>query len=371
MTTFVDNVPIQGYRETQDGYLVAEVRCARTGLQDYLGVELGVDSPVVSVYRSEDEVFNHDSLASFVGKPTTDDHPTEPVTADNWKQYAVGSVGESVMRDGEFIRVPITLMDKAIIDKVKQGKVEISMGYTADVEFGDGVTKEGMPYQARQKNIRINHLAIVDRGRAGSQCRIGDNATPWGKSPIINDTRGNMKHLIVDGLTIETTEASFANVQKIVDAKGDAELALKDAKTQHEQALALKDADLAAKDAEIAALKEAQLTDAELDAKVQARTDLLNTAKLIADFDTAGLSDAEIRKQAVETATKTKLDDKSEAYVDAMFDILAKNATKENEFQNDSFRQAMFGDGKTKTPTVNSQEEYETRLETAYLNAGA
>jgi hypothetical protein len=69
----------------------------------------------VKVYRSEDEVFAQGQhVASFLMKPVTNDHPTQPVTADNWRDHAKGVVGKA-LRDGEYLAFDIVLMDKATI----------------------------------------------------------------------------------------------------------------------------------------------------------------------------------------------------------------------------------------------------------------
>lgn len=364
---FTDNVTLSGTRETEDGYLVAEVRCARIGTQDYAGFEIGVDSPVVTVYRDEADVFAKDSLASFVGKPTTDDHPTEPVTADNWKNHAVGSIGEGVLRDGDYIKVPITLMDSAIIKKVKAGKAEISMGYTADMVFGDGVTPTGETYNAKQTNIRINHLAIVDAGRAGKNCRIGDNASPWGKSPIINDTgKTSMKTFVIDNRTVETTDTGLTVIQTMVDEKNAMAKQVADAATAKAEADKAKDIELAAKDAEIEKIKGEQLTDAQIDAKVEARASLLTQAKIIAkDAKFDGLSEDDIRKTAVIAVIgDEKVAGRSQAYIDARFDLLTEDST---EGVKDNFADSIK-DRKQKAPDAadRGQSAYEERLKNAY-----
>lgn len=359
---FTDRAQIGGMKETQDGYLVGSLRCARTGLQSYLGSELGLPTnDVISVYRPESEVFSRESLASYANKPISDDHPPEFVTADNWKQYGKGDIGSDVVRDGEFVSVSYKIMDGDTIAKVKAGKAEVSMGYMAEIDFQDGVTPDGEPYQAIQKNIRINHLAIVDRGRAGSECRISDSN--WGTSPItkvLGDHNVDLKTLIVDGLTVETTQEGLAAVNKIADAKNEAVKALNDAKAAHDAAIATKDAELAAKDAEIDALKAAKLSDAEIDAKVQARSDLLTKAKSVADTDFTGLSDADIKKAAVVAKLgDAAIEGKTEAYIDARFDILVESADKA-----DPFAKAM--NDKQTTVTDNGQAEYEENLRNAW-----
>lgn len=363
---FLDKATLTGVRETDNGYLVAEVNCARTGIQKYLGSEIGlIDSNIVNVYRDESEVFNKASLASFVGKPVTDDHPANEVTADNWKQYARGQIGEGVLRNGEYIRVPITLMDADTIKKVKDGKVEISMGYSADIEFVDGVTHTGEAYQAKQKNIRINHLAVVEHGRAGSKCRIGD--TQWGTSPInqvIGDKQMTTKTVTVDGLTVETTEQGAAAIAKLQNDVQAAAQKLNDANSAHAKEVADKDAEIAKKDAEIEALKDKQLSDADIDKRVSERADLIAQAKALHDADYAGKSTAEIKKIAVaaHVSNEINLDDKSEAYIDARFDVLVENTDDDKQ---DKFADAMKNN-QSQQVNDNGQADYETRTANAW-----
>ena len=117
---------------------MATAKVARTGIQLYRGAE--VDRPdldVVRVMRPEEEVFNKDSLASFVGKPMTNEHPAKPVSAESWKTDAIGSIGEGVLRDGDYISVPLVMMDASAIKDFENGKRELSMGYDAEIEFVD------------------------------------------------------------------------------------------------------------------------------------------------------------------------------------------------------------------------------------------
>ena len=359
---FTDNTTLANTRLTSDGYLVAEIAVARTGIQQYHSSEIGKGDGLVNVYRDESEVFALDSLASFVGKPVTDNHPPVEVKADNWKQFAVGSIGEGVLRDGEHIKVPVTLMDAETIKAVQNGKREISMGYTAELEWVDGVTPQGEHYQAKQKNIRINHLAIVDKGRAGSTCRIGDAL--WGEQSPNTTTGGksvNTRTVMVDGLPIETTDNGALAIEKLQQDKAAAEKLLLDAQALYDSKMADKDAQLAAKDAEIDALKAKQLTDADIDAKVAARSELIATAKAIHDADYTGKSDSEIKALAV-SAKGVDIKDKPQAYVDASFDILAKDIKPK-----DTFADAMRGTVSAPvTMQDNGQSDYEKRIADAY-----
>lgn len=339
MLKFTDRATLDKPRKTADGYLVGEVHCARTGCQQYLAREIGLDGDgIVTVYRPESAVFDKASLATYAGKPITLNHPPEMVTADNWRTYAVGDVGAEIARDGEMVKVPYKIMDARAIAAIETGDArEVSMGYTCGLEMRDGVAPDGTPYQAVQTGpITINHLAVVPRARGGSQLRIGDSAGHWGASPVTDaDRKGgpmadNLRKIMVDGLMVETTDAAAVAIEKLQkqlatkDAEADA------AKAKADAALADAEKQLAAKDARITDLEKSKLTDADIDARVKARADLITTARLIAaDAKVDGLSDADIRK-AVVTAKlgDAAIDGKSQAYVDARFDILAEDAAK-------------------------------------------
>jgi hypothetical protein len=337
MQNFADRVTLDGPRLTGDGYMIATVRCARTGCQQYDARELGLDgSGIVTVYRPESAVFDTISMASYAGKPVTVNHPPVMVDASNWKEYAAGEVGAEIARDGDFVVVPMKLMDAAAIKAVQDGTREISMGYTTPLVMQDGIAPDGTAYQAVQTGpIKINHLAIVPQARGGSQLRIGDGASKWGASPLTDaETKearmADLRKIMVDGLQVETTDAGAAAIQKLQGQLADAMSAKEKADKEHAEKMAEKDGELAKKDAAIAKLESDKLTDAALDARVAARAELVAKAQKAADgLVTAGLSDADIRKAAVAKALgDAAVEGKAAAYIDARFDILVEDAEK-------------------------------------------
>lgn len=352
---FTDTVTIAGTRIRDDGYLVVDARVARTGIQRYLGSEVGrPDLPFVDVLRPESEVFTTDAMASFAHRPVTDDHPTVAVTSDNWKQLSVGQTDGDIKRDGDFLRVPLMVADGATIQKVQGGKRELSAGYTCDLQWEAGTTPDGLKYDAIQTNIRANHVAIVARGRAGKDVRIGDSAGKWGTAPITTahdkETSMSTRIIMVDGLSVETTDAGAQAIDKL--QKDVARLIADSAKKDDEnaKAMAKKDADMSALQAKLDDAQAKVLDQAAIDKLVADRVALEATAAKIAkDVKPLGLSDAAL-KQAV---VKAKLGDKlpadrlaDQAYIDARFDILAEDADKTT----DTFRQARMGDGRPAAP---------------------
>ena len=333
---FTDKAPLSGVKLTREGYLLASVKAARTGVQDYAGWEVGrPDLERVAVYRPRDSVFSRDSLETFPNIPLTLGHPDVPVGAATYDKESVGNVSE-VVPDGESIRATIQVMSKRAIDAVQDGIRELSVGYEAELVWGDGATSDGQPYQAKQTNIRANHLAIVDQARAGSDHRIGDNAKTWGAAPLSTaDRKGspmadNLQTVVVDGLTVQTTDQGAQAIAKLMkDAEAQAK-ALADAETAHKAAVDAKDKEIATKDAKIEELEKSKLSDADLDARVEARAALLDAARKIAkDVKTDGCSDAAIRKSVVAAKLgDAAVKDRSDAYIEARFDVLAEDASK-------------------------------------------
>lgn len=345
MLNFSDKVSTSAVRKTADGYLVADAAVARTGIQQYLGKEVGKpDMPIVRVYRPADQVFSKDAMKTYAHRPMTNDHPSVAVNAENWKDYAVGQTGGDVMRDGEYVRVPLVLMDQKAISDWENGKVELSMGYSADIVFQAGVTDSGEEYDAIQTNLHMNHLALVNKARGGDKLRIGDQGNPDIISPAQPNEGGhmadsNLRKVIVDGLSVETTEQGAQAIDKLTKQVGDAMAAKDTLIADHAKVVAAKDAEIAKKDAEIDDLKGKVMDAAALDAAVTARADLIATAKKVADQDYTGKSEAEIRKMAVAKKFGDEaVANKSDSYIEARFDIAVADAA-----QSDPVRDAFKG----------------------------
>lgn len=159
--------------ETAEGYLICRsVPIARTGDQQYTAREVRQDGDpgqMVIVHRRPEDVFAEETIASFEGKPVTDDHPPENVQAENFASYARGHV-QNVRQAGDNLVGDVYITDAKLASDVKHRvKREISCGYQCDL-VPDGA---GGYYQT---NIRGNHVAVVLRGRAGHDVAIHDAA---------------------------------------------------------------------------------------------------------------------------------------------------------------------------------------------------
>lgn len=277
-------------RTTVDGYVVARAKAARTGIQQYLGYELcmGDAEAVYNVYRPKEAVMDRAFLESFAFKPVTDDHPSEPVTADNWRDLALGLVGD-VVPDGEWIMPSMMLTDSALIRKVKAGKVEISVGYDAEIKQQDGVTADGVAYQFIQIPKRVNHIAIVDKARAGKEASF----------PVIADCVRDAVKQEYGRLSAATQEVEMS-LTKIQVGDASFNVAEDDA-AKLLGVIAAKDTEIGELKGEIAETAEKVLSEDQVWAKVAELLGLIDTAKkVIGDsFDGKGKSPIEIKKAVV------------------------------------------------------------------------
>lgn len=322
---FFDKAPIQSRKKTADGYLAVSTLVARTGIQDYLVSELGdhfkdrAPNSIVKIYRPESEVFAADSMASYAFKPVTNNHPSESVKAHNWGDLAKGAIGGDVIRDGESVRVNMLVMDGPTIEAIDSGKRELSAGYLAVIDATPGVTPDGQTYDAVQRNIRINHVAVVDKARGGETLKIPDSAPQFAicdsNPQAIPAKRKYMEHLTFDGVSVP-----------LDDAKGVTSLFDKLTALIDDQKAKLADMDkkMAEKDDELEKAKSKVKDDAAIDALVADRAALIATVTKIDDaFDCKGKSDADIKRAIVVAKFGDAMADKSADYISARFDILA------------------------------------------------
>jgi hypothetical protein len=253
-------------------------------------------------------VFRGDSVDSFEGVPFTNDHPPEPVTPQNARRYTVGQLAGVPRRDGAELVGTIYVNDASTIEAMRRGKVQLSCGYECDLVEEPGTTPSGERYDARQTNIRGNHVALVDVGRAGT-ARV----------------RMDAAHMIAGGagpntgLTMTLEEALQA--LGVASARADqAEKDCVDARARADKAEGERDA---AKAAELAANKARQDAADAIESRVEARLALRGKAAgvLGASFKFDGLTDREVKVAVIK-----KLDgddvaaERSDDYVDGRFD---------------------------------------------------
>lgn len=158
-------------------FLVADNPISREGVFDYSGGQIGADdkSRIYKVYRPADELSDPETLDSFKLMPIIDDHtmlgedftPAEDVGVH-------GVIGENVQVTDGVMTANLKIFSSSLAQKIKSGKTELSCGYRCVYDFTPGEWN-GQKYDAVQRQIRGNHLALVDEGRMGPQVAILDH----------------------------------------------------------------------------------------------------------------------------------------------------------------------------------------------------
>ena len=159
-----DSIPLSDTYFTPEGYLIDNPILTRVGIFEYHNP----DGTIRRELRLPEEVFAAESLASYKGKPVILTHEAGLVDVDNVQQEHIGTILSEGIQDGDNVRAQIVIHDAESLD---YGLRELSLGYTQTPDETPGVWN-GQPYDAIQRNIQINHLALVEKARAGEQARL-------------------------------------------------------------------------------------------------------------------------------------------------------------------------------------------------------
>lgn len=344
-----DRYQIDKAVKLDNGFIKAPVFATRVGVFRYVKP----NGDVIREFRPPDEVFNADSMNSLAGVPLTNKHPAEMVDSKNAKKHMVGFTSDRVEQEDIFLKTSVTITDDRTIEKVERDGVrEVSCGYEAELEWTPGVY-DGQEYDAIQRNIRYNHLAVVDRGRAGPQVRLHLDA----EDAILEDDNGTQqnhsKHKKEDAMAkIKLGDVEYecdgGLASAIKDAVKDAKKAGYDEamskgkkeKKDSEDSLQKEIETLKAKNdelgEEIKKLKEDAMDEEKIRKASIARANLIAQAKPHLDskdekeevkFDE--MSDLEIKKAVIVAKyPEAKLDEKSNDYIEARFDAIIESGEK-------------------------------------------
>ena len=311
----------------ENGFLVDTPVVARLGVQVYY-ME---DGRTVREFRPAEEVFRDESLASYQGKPMTLDHVF--VNSENAKEVVVGSVTGKAEPLGSSVVAPIVVYDNTAIQEAMAGNAkELSVGYSAILDetpgWGDPITGEYVlksdgdqfdapegwqEFDAIQRDIKVNHLAMVYRGRAGiAKLNMdGEQENPYTTDVDINkEDKQEMIKIKLDGAQEFEVAPEIASHIEALNAKADTAIAERDT--------------LKAKVDAMPAEIEAAVAKAKADADALAA---LIAVAAEAGVKADGLDAKGIKVAYVKEVSGLDVSEKSDAYIDAAFDI-AKESDK-------------------------------------------
>jgi len=317
--------------ETPNGYLKCDAKITRVGVFDYRLP----DGNLRKELRLPDEVFRDDALQTFELVPLTNNHPSERLDATNTRKYAAGLV-QRVRRHDNTVAAEVLITDADAIKDARSGKTQLSCGYTCEVVPMQGVTSgipgipDGLHYDAIQRAIVGNHVAMVDRARGGPDLTLHldaqdaiqlDNQTnePAGPKPgpggqPMSDT----VRLTIDGVDHDLPKAAADHLGKHLKTL-----------LEHTEQLEKQNTELVARaDGAEKTLEEfkAEWTPEKVRELVAERVKLETTAARILNNDELKLDEMdaiELQKAVVlkmAPGAKDRLADADEGYVKARFD---------------------------------------------------
>ena len=347
-------ISIERRERTPEGFLRATAALTRAGVQRYDSTELNLPGPsrAVGVYRPVETVFDEDTKASARMKPVTLGHPSQDVTPVNYRQMAVGHLGDSAFPiDSERLGAYLTLTDAQAIEKVERGQDQVSAGYTMSLRPERGV-HDGQEYEYRVEGpMQVNHLAIVDKGRAGDSVRVLDKESAMDEQTI--------RQIVSEALNAHQDDAKPADSAAIADAVA---RAVAPAVVE-----AVRAADEGRVEAEKKAADEAQAKQkAEVDMQQRA-TDrarlIVDCAPLLGGSDLHSMTD----RQILEAAVKDSVPDATVRSDDYLRGVLATTLRGRDEA---SVQRAMQSqDGVSHNPmqaSIRARDEYDQYLQDAW-----
>ncbi len=314
------------------GFLHADARLTRTGVFEYGDREGNRWGEL----RTAEEVFDTASMRSFEMVVVTDEHPANFVSTQNVADVQKGHAGNNVRRDGDFMVASITITDADLIERIRKGKQELSCGYWATVIADEGEA-DGLSYRGKHTNIRGNHVAVVDRGRAGPECRLlvdgseifASSPTPAPETPAptaatASETESPAPHK--DGQTPKgpTMQLEDRDGKLVLVIDGKDHPVPEEIRAQLAPKQDTPDTPADTPDTE------------ELQAKIDAMPDMINArVALVRDAETVlgavdlKKSDREIKTEVVKTVLDTEIeDDATDGFVEGLYQAALKTAEK-------------------------------------------
>lgn len=337
-----DKSTISSRTKTKDGFLLVTARVGRPGTQVYIkDVDPGFTNDNLPEYlqsrptgsqiimlRPAAEVFDAASMASFENVPVTNNHPSQGfVNSGNVKKFQVGfSKMVTKSKDGSALEASLIIQDEQTIRMIEDGKEEISLGYGMQPSWVQGTDAEYGVYDGIFKNIDGNHIAIVDKARAGSDFRLND------QKPKVMNMEKQIR--IVDGKQIElsadaaaifdgmvsTVKSQTAKIDELTVAVADSakEVETLSGKLEATKAIAISDEDMAAK----------------VDAAVAGRLFVIDAAAKVLDSAAIeGKTESELKLAVIAKLGNDKIDvaDASADKIDVIFDTLVATATPKTD----------------------------------------
>lgn len=181
-------------------WIIKDNPLSKVGIFPYLGKQIDDSlepNKIYRVFRPAEELLNEETVKSFHLVPLINDHEMLGKDYEPAEEKGIdGIVSNPRPAHGDMLIGDIKIFSEKMMDDIKHGKKELSMGYTCTYDLTPGKW-DGQPYDVVQRDLRGNHVALVDRGRMGSDVRVYD------------------KHLCCDSMDVSVKKAKKIKSQDL------------------------------------------------------------------------------------------------------------------------------------------------------------
>jgi len=363
--------------DEDDGFLTVDIAATRTGVMPYYDTMTG---EIINELKPPEEIFSDMTMNSLKGVPVTDRHPPVMVDSNNWMDFTKGTTHQDVRQEDSLLVISETVFDDNLIAYVKSGKkAQVSIGFRADLEEESGEF-DGEEYDRIQRNIKINHVAHVEQGRAGENVKARIDSKDGKKRKIgysldLNkkEDKKDMDYIKAEGLFDKLDLEEKPDFDMYIGDKMEEnftewvdnfDLPVKEVEVEKEDEVELveveigdetfkvaeedaedikkkfdsKEGKIDSKEDELETLRNRvdELEDKDVEKIVQKRLNLIDTVREYIDgYDAKEKSSKEIKADLIKKLDEDfELEDKSDEYIEARFDGTIQAL---NKIKNDSY----------------------------------
>ena len=158
-------------------WYLPNIPLTKVGVFPYYGQQISPNLEpykLYMVYRPAEEIGSDEALKTLELLPVVEDHAmlgTRPGMMPPEEKGIQGITGTEIYCENGVVYGDIKIFTEYLKNVINSGKHEISMGYFCDYDYSSGYYN-GQHYDVIQRNLRGNHIAIVDKGRMGEEVCI-------------------------------------------------------------------------------------------------------------------------------------------------------------------------------------------------------
>ena len=173
-----------------------------------------------NAFRPKEEL---EAIASYMkGVPVTRGHPEAKIVTD--REEVRGWAVDATFEDDE-LKVVLEISDKELIEDIKSGKLRgVSPGHFSMLDRAASGEFEGAHYDVTQRDIFIDHIAIVEEGRCSTAdgCGIALDAKQEDNKDKEKKEEGD-EEKIMEPKVIEKKVDAAMNVAETIEKKANEE----------------------------------------------------------------------------------------------------------------------------------------------------